>query len=302
MANLRTTFPSKYLSRLALLEEVMVDAWAQHPVMHPQLFNILGMGKAPFVQTLGRSGVGQIPELAESTDVTYEDYIQGYAKKFEPAQYGLGIRFSKMSMDDDLDGDMGDAARQLGFSIADTLETVTANIFNNGFTGTDGPDSLPLFDTSHPLTGGGTEQNELSSSADLTVTSLEQALVDFMDTVDNKSKKIHIRPKTLLVPFELSFVAAQILGSELTPESANNALNPLKSQGLNWRSWEYLTDADAWFLLANKSDHKLRLYMKKRPEITNDFAFDSDEFKFKIMARWIAGWPEFRGLYGSPGA
>lgn len=301
MAILRTLVPDIYLSRLALLKEVVKDAWTTHPTVHDKLFQIKSITE-PFINVTGVSGFGEVPTVAEGEPVSYDDPIQGYDKKFTPVKYGMGYKISDEAMSDDLDSVFADGARQLGLSWAHSLEVVTANVFNNGFSSSyTGPDGKELFATDHPLTGGGTEQNELTNSADLSVTSLEQALVDFKDTLDNRGKRIRLVPKILLVPYELKFTAAQLVENTEQYDTANRAINAFRDEGLRYVTWEYLTDSDAWFLLSVPADNPLRLIWRQRPDVTSDKDFDSGMTKVKIVARLIEGWADFRGAYGSPG-
>lgn len=302
MAILRTGYPDLYLSRLALMVKVIHDSMEAHPSIYPQLFN-MEMMKGPFVQTTGLSGFAQVPEISEGEDVTYQDILQGYDKKYTALKYRSGYKISREALDDDQDAAFAKAARQMGFSGADSIETIAMNTFNNGFSSSfTGPDGKELFATDHPLTGGGTEQNELTNAADLSVTSLRQALVDFMDTTTNQGIKQYIKPKILLVPYELNFQGAELLQSVQDPESANGAINPLKNQGLTLTSSEFLTDSDAWFLLAAPVDHYLYFWWRDKPETKDDWEFDAELMKVALRFRMVVGWSDFRGVFGSPGA
>ncbi len=301
MAIIRANFADLYTSRLALIDEIILDKAEQETSMVPVAFNVK-TGTGAFRQDTTIAGFMQAPEKDELDDVTFDDPLPGLDTKYTPVTYELGYKASEEAIDDDLDNWIPEVAASLGISFADAYEVVHANIFNNGFTGTAGPDALPLFDVAHTLLGGGTTKNELTNSADLNVTSLQQALVDFRDVPDERGLKRRRRPGLLLYPFELEFKAGELVESLLSPEDANNAVNMLQRQGLSRASWEYLTDVDAWFLLAkNKSDMSLKSYWWQRPVTRHDIDFKASAAMTKIRGRFVTGWSDWRGVFGSPG-
>jgi len=151
------------------------------------------------------------------------------------------------------------------------------------------------------LVRGGTEQNELTNAADLSVTSLRQAINDFKDTRDDGNLRINLKPKMLLVPKELIWDAHELLKSAGLPGTANNNTNSFSLVGLNAMEWEYLTDGDAWFLVADSSQHEMYFFERQAPELTSDKDFDTDSMKVKLTTRFSSGWSDWRGIYGSPG-
>lgn len=303
MATLRTTLPDLYLSRLAFLEQVLVDEFEIEDGVVPQIFKMRDMGNKPFVRTTTMGSFGRVPVKQEGANVTYDEIAQGFDKTYTADTYELAFRTSKEALDDEQEEVISDAARMLGASMTYTYNADHATEFNDGFTSTTGsPDGLSLFSTAHLLIGGGTTRNRLATDADLSVTSLRTALNDIADTADDAGKLIHWRAKILLVPYELKWLADELLNSTLRPDTAENAKNAHKDEGLRIISWPYLTDADAWFLLAEPSVHNVRSYWREKPGTMHDWDFDSSSMKIKTRARWIRGWSEWRGVYGSPGA
>ena len=110
---------------------------------------------------------------------------------------------------------------------------------------------------------------------------------------------MQIQPKTLLVPPDLQYEAVRILDSELQPEDDTNAVNPLSKTGLTLQVWDYLTDTDAWFLLADKSNHKLTIYDREPFTTSHIFDFDTGDIKFKGKERFSSLWGDPRGMFGS---
>jgi len=303
MATLRTTLPDLYLSRLAFLEDVLFDEIDIEDGVFSRILKNRDMGNKPFVRTTTVASFGVVPKKAEGVNVAYDELAQGYDKTYTADSYELAFRTSKEALDDEQEEVVSDAARALGRSMAYSFNVDMANIFNNGFTDTAGsPDGVALFDTAHPLVGGGTARNELTTAADLSIASLRDAMNDIADTVDDAGKLIHWRARTLFVPYELKWLASELIKSTDRPDTSDRALNAFREDGLEIIVSPYLTDADAWFLLAEPRTHNVRCYWRERPNTMHDWDFESSSMKVKIRARWIRGWSDWRGVYGTPGA
>mgnify|MGYP001568628341 FL=1 len=303
MATLRTTLPDLYLSRLAFLEQVLFDEIDIEDGVVSSVVDVRDMGSKPFVRTTTVASFGTVPVKAEGANVTYDDLAQGFDKTYTADTYELAFRASKEALDDEQEEVVSDAARALGQSMTYAYNVDHAGLYNDGFTSTTGsPDGLPLLDLAHTLIGGGTEQNELTTAADLSISSMRDALNDIGDTTDDAGKLLHWRPKILLVGMENQWLAKEMIQSPDRPDTADRAINAFRDDGLRVVVWPYLTDADAWFLLSEPSRHFVRSYWRERPNSMHDWDFESSSMKVKIRARWIRGWSDWRGTYGSPGA
>lgn len=305
MATVRGTLPDLYLSRLAFLDDVLFDEIELEGGIVDKLFRVRDMGNRPIVRTTTVASFGQVPKKSEGANVTYEDLAQGFDKTYQADTYELAFRASKEALDDEQEEVVSDAARALGQSMTYTYNVDHANVLNDGFTSTTGsPDGVALLATNHPLVSGGTEQNELTTSADLSVSTLRDAFNDIADMTDDAGKQMHWRARYLVVPQELEWLARELIVSPDRPDSANRSINAFKygQHQVEVVVWPLLTDADAWFLFAEPSVHQVRSYWREKPNVYHDWDFESSSFKVKIRSRWIRGWSDFRGVYGSPGA
>lgn len=303
MATLRTTLPSLYLSRVAFLEDVLFDEMPIESGVMQRILKVRDMGNKPFVRTTTVASFGQVPIKAEGAPVTYEDLASGFDATYQADTYELAFRTSKEALDDEQEEVVSDAARALGSSMNYTYDVDHANLFNNGFTSTTGsPDGVALFSTAHPLIGGGTFQNRPTTDGDLSTAQLRVGLSDIAQTKDDAGKIVHWRPKVLFVPYGTKWLAMEMIGSELRADTADNALNAFKDDGLVVIATPYLTDANAWFLLSEPTKHNVRTYWRERPNVLHDWEFSSSSMLIKIRARWKRGWSDARGVYGSSGA
>jgi len=303
MATFRSALPDNFLARLAFLEDVLFDEIKIEDGVVPTVVRIRDMGNRPFVNTTTIASFGLVPIKAEGADVAYDDLAQGYDKKYQADTYELAFKTSKEALDDEQEEIVSDAARALGQSQTFTYNTDHANLYNTGFTSTAGsPDSVALFSASHPLIGGGTGSNILGTAADLSVQSMRDLLNVIADTVDDAGKLLHWRPRTLLVPQELSWLAKELVRSTERPDTSDRAINAFKDDDLNVVVWPYLTDPDAWFLLDAASNINVRSYWREKPNVVHDWDFQSSSMLVKIRARWIKGWSDYKRVAGTPGA
>ncbi len=283
------------------LKSIYGDAYKDYPEEFSKIFR-METSKQAYEKTLGMTGFGLASVKTEGSGVAYDDAYQGYTQTLTHVAYGLGFIVTSEMYEDDQYGKIKALPKALKRSVNHTIEQYAANILNNAFSSGTGPDTSYLCVTTHALVGGGTEQNCLSTSADLSMTSLEQAFIDIGDLVDDRGLLTYIKAKKLIIPPELEWTAKQILQSDKDPESNYNAINPAKGifpEG--FMVSHYMTDSDMWFIETD-APQGLVFYWRKKPEFTKDNDFDTDNAKFKTVYRCIVGWDDWRGIYGSPGA
>ena len=300
MASIMETSAWAQHTTLRGIHAIIFDGWQQREGKGRIIFNTYDSDQyREHVQTVG--GAGVMTEVAEGQGLTYVSLTEGFQTTFTHVDYGTGMRLTRRMFREDLYGTMEKQADELGRMAVATEETVLSNHLNNGFDSDfTGYDGVELFSTAHVREDGSTYANELSSAADLSQTSLEQALIDFSDFRDGGGKRLMIEPKLLVVPKELRFEAHRYLKSMYSPENDSNASNPLYDH-LEPCVWNYLTDTDAWFIAADKSDHELRLYDRERPWADYEVEFETKDHKVSLMYSQSSGWGDARGIFGSPG-
>lgn len=281
------------------LRVIYGDSYKQWPEEYSKVFE-LRTSKKGTEHTLGITGFGLLSTKDEGKGVSYEDPLQGYKHSVSHLVYAKGFNVTREMYDDDQYGKISSMPKALSRSVNHTVETVAANILNRAFNSSyTGIGSKEMCATDHPLEAGGTYRNELSTSADLSMTSFEQALIDLQDFVDGQGLLMAARPKKLIIPTELEWSAIQLLKSEKDPESNSNAVNPGKGI-IPYQVMHFLTDSDAWFIQTDVPNGLIH-YWNRRPEFTRDQDFDTENAKFKVVARFVSTWDDPRGLFGSPG-
>lgn len=298
MALIRGSMP--YLLDQAM-RVVLFEKYDNYPEEYSKVFNILSTKHAT-EKDASISGFGTMPVKNEGVGITYDNPLQGYEILYTMLTYGLGFRVTEEMMEDDLTGKIKKMPAALAKAAHQTVEQTAANIFNNGFVTTynAGGDTKALFANDHPLKGGGMASNIPAASVDLTLSSLQAAITAMEETVDDRGNLLAIKPKKLIIPAELKFTARELLKSSGKPGTADNNINSIQEDGLTAQTWHYLTDPDAWFLLAD--DHELNFFWRKKLVSDSDTDFDSGDLKFKAVMRFDVGFSDWRGVYGSAGA
>lgn len=247
------------------------------------------------------SGFGYMVETDEGEQITYEDPVQMYDKRYVHKKYTKGFKISQEMYEDDLYNVMNKKPDALAVSANRTAESHAASVFNNAFsTSYTGGDGVPLCSTKHPRADGGTAQSNASATGiTLTEANLETGDLAMKGQLDDKGMKIMAKADKLLVPDELDKEARIITESTQRSATADNDVNVYRGR-FQVQAWSYLTTSTNWFLI-DSSLHELNWFWRIRPEFKQDNAFDTGMALFKIRARWAYGWSDWRGVWGSAG-
>ena len=264
-------------------------------------------------ETVGGFPIASVKDENESLDA--RDWKQGYKTTYTHKTLGFYNAISLEAKMNELHGIIEKLPQGMARAIDATINYYTSRIFSRADNATEdfitGGDGVALLSTSHPLKGGGTTSNTPSSGADLSATSLWAGVTAFYEMLDDESKPVRNRPKTLLIPHQSEQVAIELLQSDKFPESANNAINALqklrerKLDYVVWPYWIGSVDSDCWFLLGDKAqwgkDYPLKFYWRLRPETESDNDFFTKEFLYSIILMFSTGYTDPRFLYGSMG-
>jgi len=250
-------------------------------------------------------GFGAAPELPDGTAVTYQSGGVLFLARYIYKMYGLAFALTKVLVEDGDHISIGRTyAEHLARSLIETKETLGANILNRSFNPAyPGGDGVSLVDTAHPIANGQTFSNELSTAAALSQTSLEQILIQIRQAVDNNGKKIRLEPKKLVVSPSNYFQAEVLMKSALRTGTNNNDINPLVSTNVlsgGQANLSRLTSTTAWWVQTDAPEG-LKLLMRRKLEKSMEGDFETDSMRYKATERYIFGWTDPRGVYGTTG-
>jgi phage major head subunit gpT-like protein len=284
------------------LNAIFNTSYNARPNEYSKIFDEVSSDQA-YEEYTGFMGLGLSRVKGEGSPIFYDTMSQGFTRRVTNVTYGLGYVITREAVNDNKYLKATKArTKELARSESETREVVAANIlnraFNSSYTYVDG---VELCSLAHLTKGGLTYKNELTTAADLSEASLEQMAIDIGDFVDERGKQIAVHPKTLIIPNELQFEAIRILQSVLQNDSANNAVNAVKSLNLKIEVNHWLTDADAYFIKTDVEDGMI--YQNRQAAIfENDTEFNSKNMLFTAYSRYAFDVVDVRSVFGSPGA
>lgn len=258
-----------------------------------------------FEEEVKLSGFGAAPVKPEGSAITYDNAQESFTARYNHETVAMGFSITEEAMEDNLyDSLSARYTKALARAMAYTKQVKAASLLNTGFTTFNSGDGVTLFNTAHPTVAGGTNSNRPSVDVDLNETALEQAVIDIAAFKDERGLLIAARPRKLIVPPGLMFVATRLLETELRVGTADNDINALNSNGSipqGYRVNHYLTDADAWYIttdIPNGMKHFVRTAMTT----SMDGDFDTGNVRYKARERYSFGVSDPLGMYGCPGA
>lgn len=258
-----------------------------------------------FEEEVKLSGFGAAPVKPEGSAIAYDSAQESFVTRWTHETVAMGFSITEEAIEDALyDSLSARYTKALARAMAYTKQVKAAALLNNGFTTYNSGDGVALFSTSHPTVAGGVNANRLATNADLNETSLEQAAIDIADFVDERGLLIAARPRKLVIPPQLMFVATRLLETEKRVGTADNDVNAIATNGTypeGYRVNHFLTDPDAFFI---KTDVPNGMKMFQRAPLTTgmDGDFDTGNVRYKARERYSFGVGDPLAMFGSPGA
>jgi hypothetical protein len=252
------------------------------------------------------SGFSAAPVKNEGQAISYDNAQEAWTARYNHETIAMGFSITEEAMEDNLyDSLSGRYTKALARAMAYTKQVKAAAILNNGFNAavTYG-DGQALFSTAHPLVSGGTNSNRPSTNADLNETSLEAAVIQIAGWTDERGLLIAAKPRKLIVPPALQFVATRLLETNLRVGTTDNDINALKNNGSVPEGYtinHWLTDTNAWFLTTDVPNG-LKHFVRVPLATSMDADFDTGNSRYKARERYSFGVSDPLGAFGSPGA
>jgi hypothetical protein len=302
------------ISRSQLLKELLPGLnalfgleYAKYGEEHKEIYET-ETSERSFEEETKLSGFGAAPVKAEGSSIAYDNAQEAWTARYTHETIAQGFSITEEAIEDNLYDSLSSRyTKALARSMAYTKQVKAAAILNTGFTGSGNPtygDGKVLFATDHPLISGGTNSNRPTTGADLNETSLEAAVIQIAAWTDERGLLIAAKPRKLIIPPALMFVATRLLETELRVATADNDLNALKSNGSIPEGYtvnHFLTDTNAWFLTTDVPNG-LKHFVRAAMQTSMDGDFDTGNVRYKARERYSFGVSDPLGIYGSPGA
>jgi hypothetical protein len=300
------------ISRAQLLKELLPGLnalfgleYARYGEEHKELYET-ETSERSFEEETKLSGFSAAPVKNEGSAIAYDNAQEAWTARYNHETIALGFSLTEEAIEDNLyDSLSARYTKGLARAMAYTKQVKAAAVINNGFNaGYVGGDGAPLFSTQHALVAGGYNSNTPSTAADLNETSLENAVIQIAAWTDERGLLIAAKPRKLVVPPALQFVATRLLETELRVGTTDNDINALKNNGSIPEGYtinHFLTDNNGWYLTTDVPNG-MKHFVRTPLQNSMDGDFDTGNVRYKSRERYSFGWSDPLGMYGSPGA
>ena len=300
------------ISRAQLLKELLPGLnalfgmeYGKYENEHAQFFETETSDRS-FEEETKLSGFSAAPVKTEGSGIQYDNAQEAWTARYNHETIAMGFSLTEEAIEDNLyDSLSARYTKALARAMAYTKQVKAASILNNGFNASvKYGDGKSLFATDHPLVSGGTNSNRPTVAADLNETSLESAVIQISQWTDERGLLIAAKPKKLVVPPQLMFVATRLLETEQRVATADNDINAIKSNGVIPEGYavnHYLTDVNAWFLTTDVPNG-LKHFQRVAMSTSMDADFDTGNSRYKARERYSFGVSDPLAIWASPGA
>ena len=300
------------ISRAQLLKELLPGLnalfgleYARYGEEHKEIYEVESSERS-FEEETKLAGFGAAPVKNEGQGIAYDNAQEAWTARYNHETIALGFSITEEAVEDNLYDSLSSRyTKALARAMAYTKQVKGAAILNNAFSGSYlYGDGVSLCSTAHPLVNGATNSNRPTTGVDLNETSLENAVIQIAAWTDEKGLLIAAKPKKLVIPPALMFVATRLLETTQRVGTADNDINALKSNGSipgGYTVNHFLTDTNAWFLLTDVPNG-LKHFVRTSLDTKMDGDFDTGNVRYKARERYSFGASDSLGIYGSPGS
>jgi len=305
------------ISRAQLLKELLPGLnalfgleYARYGEEHKEIYE-QETSERSFEEETKLSGFSAAPVKSEGSAIAYDNGQEAWTARYNHETIALGFSITEEAMEDNLyDSLSARYTKALARGMAYTKQVKAAAILNNAFSAafTYGDGAALCAGTSatsgHPLVSGGWNQNRPFVGTDLNETALESAVIAIAAWTDERSLLLAAKPKKLVIPPALMFVATRLLETSLRVGTTDNDINAIKNNGSipdGYTVNHFLTDANAWFLTTDVPNG-LKHFVRTPMSTSMDGDFDTGNTRYKARERYSFGVSDPLGIYGSPGA
>ena len=300
------------ISRAQLLKELLPGLnalfgleYARYGEEHKEIYET-ETSERSFEEETKLSGFSAAPVKNEGSAIAYDNAQEAWTTRYNHETIALGFSITEEAIEDNLyDSLSARYTKSLARAMAYTKQVKAAAVLNNGFSASyPGGDGVALFSTAHPLVSGGTNSNTPSTQVDLNETSLEAAVIQIAAWTDERGLLIAAKPKKMVIPPALMFVAERLLETSLRVGTNDNDINAIKNMGAVPEGYtvnHFLTDSNAWFLTTDVPNG-MKHFVRTPLQNSMDGDFDTGNVRYKARERYSFGWSDPLGMWGSSGS
>ena len=300
------------ISRSQLLKELLPGLnalfgleYKRYGEEHKELYEIESSERS-FEEETKLSGFSAAPVKNEGGAISYDNAQEAFTARYSHETIALGFSITEEAIEDNLyDSLSARYTKALARAMSYTKQVKGASVLNNGFSSSyKGGDGVALFSNAHPLVSGGTNSNIPPTPVDLNETALEAATIQIAAWTDERGLLIAAKPRKLVIPPNLMFVATRLLETNLRVGTTDNDINAIKNNGTIPEGYtvnHFLTDTNGWFLLTDVPNG-LKMFERTPLQNSMDGDFDTGNVRYKSRERYSFGWSDPLGAWGSSGS
>jgi len=307
------------ISRSQLLKELLPGLnalfgmeYARYGEEHKELYEI-EKSERSFEEETKLSGFQAAPVKNEGAGIAYDNAQEAFTARYTHETIAQGFAITEEAIEDNLyDSLSARYTKALARAMAYTKQVKGAGVINNGFSGSYlGGDGVSLFGVNsggsrvgHPLVSGGVNYNSPTTGVDLNETSLENAVIQIAAWTDERGLLIAAKPRKMIVPPALQFVAERLMKTQLRTGTTDNDISAIVNMGVVPEGYvvnHFLTDSNAWFLLTDVPNG-LKHFVRTPLANSMDGDFDTGNVRYKSRERYSFGWSDPLGAWGSAGS
>jgi hypothetical protein len=307
------------ISRSQLLKELLPGLNAlfgmeynRYGEEHKEIYEVESSERS-FEEETKLSGFAPAPVKTEGAAISYDMAQEAWVARYTHETIAMGFALTEEAVEDNLyDSLSARYTKALARAMSYTKQVKGASVINNGFNGAFlGGDNTTLFGNNssstrvgHPLVSGGVNFNSPPTNVDLNETSLEAAVIQIAAWTDERGMLIAAKPRKLVIPPSLMFVAKRLLETELRVGTTDNDINALKAMGSIPEGHtvnHFLTDPNGWYLMTDVPNG-LKHFVRTPMSTGMDGDFDTGNVRYKARERYSFGWSDPLGIWGSSGS
>ena len=248
-------------------------------------------------------GFGEASVKFEGAPVNYEDTGEGWVARYTNETVAMAFAITEEAMEDNLYDKLSTRlTKALARSMAAAKQTKGASVYNRAFNASyTGGDGVTLCNTAHPLQDGSTLSNRFTTAAELSETSLEDALIQIAGLTDDRGIPVALQAKSMHIPRQLVFVAERLMASPYRVGTADNDVNAVVSKGMvpeGYFTNHRFTNAKHWFLRTD-CPNGMKHFNRTPVSTAMEGDFETGNVRYKSRERYSFGWSDWRSVFGT---
>ena len=251
-----------------------------------------------YIDDQERASTGPMQVKIENELAAIDSFATGYSKRYTMVAYAQRVIVSKEAIADAKYEEAVNGAADVAQAAKLTQEYTAAAVWINAYTsGFNGGDGVVLGSASHPLVKGGTYSNMLTTFMSLSETAIETMAINASQMPDSNGWLVNgYDIKKIVVPKALEFRLMRILKSAQQNDTANNAINALKTKNYGMGVNRYFTSSTQYGAVTN-AKAGLRFVWREKPSFDDESDEKRKSKTFIGYERFAVGWTNPRGVY-----